>query len=193
MSETAIRGYTYGAVEPSPVTAAEFDELKASVLFGPDDEEALHEAGKLLADRVEDVLDVWYGFVGSNHHLVAQFAGPDGQPDAEYLAAVRGRFGQWIVDTCDRPYDADWLAYQHEIALRHTSERKNATDGVESTPYVPLRHLIALIYPITATIRPFLAADGVPPARVDAMHEAWRKSVTMQVALWARAYAEESW
>ena len=42
-------------------------------------------------------------------------------------------------------------------------------------------------------IRPFLANDGVPPERVEAMHEAWRKSVIMQIALWSRAYAPDLW
>ena len=70
---------------------------------------------------------------------------------------------------------------------------KNTTDGVDSTPYVPLRHLIALIYPITATIRPFLVKAGATDDRLDAMHEAWRKSVVMQVALWARPYVADSW
>jgi Protoglobin len=193
MSETAIHGYTYGNVKDSPVTSTDLAELKASVLFGPEDEAALREAGQILGDRVEDILDVWYGFVGSNPHLVAHFTGPDGQPNAEYLAKVRGRFGQWILDTCNRAYDEDWLAYQQEIGLRHTSAGKNTTDQVESTPYVPLRHLIALIYPITATIRPFLEADGQSAERVDLMHDAWRKSVILQIALWSRAYLEDSW
>ena len=193
MSETVIHGYTYGNVKDSPVTSADLAELKASVLFGSDDEAALREAGQILAGRVEGVLDVWYGFVGSNPHLVAHFAGPDGQPNADYLAKVRDRFGQWIRDTCNRTYDDEWLAYQQEISLRHTSTGKNTTDKVESTPYVPLRHLIALIYPITATIRPFLEAGGLPAERVDAIHEAWRKSVILQVALWSRAYIEDSW
>lgn len=190
---STIAGYEYDTATPSPVTVQELAELKASVLFGPDDEAALREAGELLAGKVEEVLDVWYGFVGANPHLLAQFSTPDGEPEEAYLAAVRGRFGQWILDTCNRPYDEQWLAYQEEIALRHTERKKNRTDDATSTPFVPLRHLIALIYPITATIRPFLEGDGVPTDRVDAMHEAWRKSVVLQVALWSRPYAPAGW
>lgn len=162
-------------------------------MFGPDDEEALREAGDVLADQVEAVLDVWYGFVAATPHLVAHFSDADGNPIGDYLAAVRGRFGQWILDSCRRPYDEQWLAYQDEIARRHTSPGKNATDGVDSTASIPLRHVIALAYPITATIRPFLARDEVAPERVDAMHEAWRKSVLLQVALWSRPYAGDTW
>ena len=106
-------------------------------------------------------------------------------------APARGRFGRWILDTCNRTYDDTWLAYADEIARRHHSSGKNRTDAVEATRYVPLRHLIALVYPITATIRPFLENGGHDAAEVDAMHEAWRKSVILQVALWSRPYAAE--
>ena len=193
MTEAAMTGYSYGSVEASPVTMDELSLLRASVLFGDEDEAALREAGTILADQVEKVLDVWYGFVGDNPQLLAHFSTREGEPIGDYLAGVRPRFGQWIRDTCERPYDEAWLAYQHEIALRHTPEGKNRTDGVSSTSHVPLRYVIALVYPITATVRPFLAGDGVSPERVEAMHEAWRKSVTMQIALWSRAYAPDLW
>ncbi|MCK6211835.1 protogloblin ApPgb [Georgenia sp. EYE_87] len=190
---TTISGYDYETATASPVSVEELDLLKASVLFGPADEAALRTAGEVLADQVEDVLDVWYGFVGAHHHLLAQFSGPDGEPISRYLSAVRGRFGQWIRDTCERPWDEQWLAYQHEIGLRHTPYKKNRTDRVESTTHVPLRYLIALIYPITATVRPFLENSGRPPEEIDAMHDAWRKAVILQVALWSRPYAPGPW
>lgn len=193
MNEAAIPGYTYGSAPASPVTLEELSLLRASVLLGPEDEAALREAGTILAGKVEEVLDVWYGFVSANPQLLAHFSSLDGEPIGDYLARVRGRFGQWIRDTCERPYDDAWLAYQHEMALRHTPSAKNRTDDVASTSYVPLRYLIALIYPITATIRPFLAGGDVSSERVEAMHEAWRKSVTLQIALWSRAYAPELW
>ena len=34
-------------------------------MFGEEDEEHLRIAGDVLEDQVEDVLDVWYGFVGN--------------------------------------------------------------------------------------------------------------------------------
>jgi hypothetical protein len=146
---------------------------------------------KVLKDQIDAVLDLWYGFVGSHPHLVYYFSGPDGKPDANYLAAVRQRFGQWIVDTCNRSYDQAWLNYQHEIGLRHHRTKKNKTDNVRSVPIVPLRYLIAFIYPITATIKPFLAKKGHRPEEVDKMHQAWFKSVTLQVALWSYPYAKD--
>jgi hypothetical protein len=123
---------------------------------------------------------------------VRYFADPDGQPDAEYLGRVRERFKQWIFDTCRRPYDREWLDYQQEIGLRHTRAKKNQTDGAYETPeHIPLRYIIAFVYPITATIRPFLANKGHAPEEVEKMHQAWFKSVVLQVILWSYPYAKD--
>ncbi|WP_052437076.1 protoglobin domain-containing protein [Georgenia sp. SUBG003] len=71
---TTISGYDYETATASPVSLEELQLLKASVLFGPADEAALRQAGEVLSDQIEDVLDVWYGFMGSHHHLLAQFS-----------------------------------------------------------------------------------------------------------------------
>ncbi|HEY8491122.1 MAG TPA: protoglobin domain-containing protein [Dehalococcoidia bacterium] len=192
MSTAPIPGYTYGteAAARSPLTLEDLERLKQAVLFTDDDAAALRQAGQVLADQVEDVLDVWYGFVASHPFLVHYFVGPDGQPDGEYLAAVRKRFGQWILDTCTRPYDQAWLDYQEEIALRHHRSKKNRTDGVRSVPNVDLRYIIAFIYPITATMRPFLTKKGHGAEEVERMHQAWFKAVVLQTALWSRPYVQ---
>ncbi|MEJ5249327.1 protoglobin domain-containing protein [Caldilinea sp.] len=192
-TQTTIPGYTYGqpTVAHSPISAQEFDLLKQTVLWSEEDERYLRMAGDVLADQVEDVLDLWYGFVGSHPHLLHYFTGPDGKPIDIYLSRVRARFGQWILDTCRRPYDQTWLDYQEEIALRHHSTRKNQTDQVNAPPIVPLRYMIAFIYPITATIRGFLAKKGHSAEEVEKMHQAWFKSIVLQVVLWSRPYARE--
>lgn len=192
MSE-AIPGYTYGTVQvaQSPVSQEEWELLKQTVLWTAEDEQYLRMAGEVLSDQVDAILDLWYGFVASHAHLVYYFTGPDGQPIADYLNRVRRRFGQWILDTCQRPYDQDWLNYQMEIALRHYRTKKNQTDGVQSVPMIPLRYMIAFIYPITATIREFLARKGHSAAEVDRMHQAWFKSIVLQVTLWSYPYARE--
>jgi hypothetical protein len=193
MSQKNIAGYTYGTKEAakSPISIEEFELLKKSVLFTEEDKEYLRMAGKVLADQIDDVLDLWYGFVASHPHLVYYFTGPDGKPDVNYLTAVRHRFGQWILDTCNRPYDQDWLNYQHEIGLRHHRTKKNKTDKVQSVPNISYRYLVAFIYPITATIKPFLAKKGNSPDEVEKMHQAWFKSVVLQVALWSYPYVKE--
>jgi hypothetical protein len=79
----------------------------------------------------------------------------------------------------------------YEIGLRHHRTKKNLTDGVASVPHIPLRYMIAFIYPIAATIRPFLAKKGHSPEDVEKMHAAWFKSIVLQVAIWSHPYAKE--
>jgi len=194
-SADVIPGYSYGSdeLERSPVSEDELALLKQTVLFGDDDERHLRMAGEVLGDQVEDVLDVWYGFVASQPHLVRYFADADGTPINDYLGRVRARFGRWIRDVCERPWDRAWIDYQEEIALRHTPARKNQTDAVEAPELIPLRYMVAFIYPITATVREFLTRKGHSEAEVDAMHQAWFKAVTLSVALWSRPYASDDW
>jgi hypothetical protein len=194
MESQTAPGYSYDTdnLPRSPVTESDLQLLEATLLWTDDDERYLRLAGDVLSDQIDAVLDLWYGYVGSHPHLVAYFADPDGQPNGRYLETVRGRFGQWIRDLCERPRDARWLAYQEEIAQRHT-DKKNQTDDVSSVPVVSLRYLVAFIYPITATIRDFLAAKGHTAEEVDAMFQAWFKSVVLTVVLWARPYTDDRW
>ena len=189
-----IPGYSYGAPDTarSPLGVGELDLLKETVLFTEEDERYLRMAGEVLRGQTEDVLDVWYDFVASHQHLVRYFSDTQANADQEYLGRVRERFEQWILDTCQRPYDQEWLDYQQEIALRHTRAKKNRTDGAQETPdHIPLRYLISFVYPITATMRPFLANKGHTDEEVEKMHQAWFKSVVLQVALWSQPYAKE--
>jgi IS1 family transposase len=190
-----IAGYDFGApdLEPSPVSPDDLGLLKATLLWTDDDDRYLRMAGEVLADQVDAVLDLWYGYVGSHPHLVHYFAGRDGQPIGEYLDRVRARFAQWVRDVCSRPLDDAWRDYQHEIALRHTRAKKNQTDGVDSVPEIALRYVIAFIFPITATMRSFLASKGNSPEDVEGMHTAWFKAVVLHVCLWCQPYAAEVW
>lgn len=189
-----IPGYTYGTeqVPRSPVTPADFELMKKSVLFGDEDVEYLRLSYEVLKDQVEAILDVWYGFVGSTPHLVASFGGKsDGQPLGDYLGAVRKRFGQWILDTARAEYDQKWLDYQYEIGLRHHRTKKNRTDGVASTDIVPFRDLFLLVFPVTFTLKPFLAKKGHSAEDVEKMYLAWLKSCLLQVTLWSYPYVKE--
>ncbi|HEY8477399.1 MAG TPA: protoglobin domain-containing protein, partial [Chloroflexota bacterium] len=153
---------------------------------------ALRMSYDVLKDQVDDILDVWYGFVGANPHLLYYFTRrSDGQPDPEYLARVRARFGQWILDTAAANYDQRWLDYQYEIGRRHHRTAKNRTDGVEAVEHIAYRYLPALFYPITATLKPFLAKKGHPAEQVERMHQAWMKSVLLQVILWSYPYVKD--
>jgi hypothetical protein len=191
----SIPGYTFGAPEVarSPVTGEDVELLKATLLWSDDDDRYLRMAGEVLADQVDDVLELWYGYVGSHSHLVHYFTDRDGQPIGPYLERVRARFAQWVRDVCSRPHDDAWRDYQHEVALRHTRAKKNQTDGVDSVPDVALRYLIAFVFPITATMRSFLAGKGHSADDVDGMHTAWFKAVVLHVCLWSQPYAPDVW
>lgn len=189
-----IPGCTAGteAVAHSPLTLADVELMKASALFGEDDVKHLRLSHEVLEDQVEQILDVWYGFVGSQPHLLRSFSGKsDGKPLGDYLGAVRKRFGQWILDTARAEYDQRWLDYQHEIGLRHHRSKKNRTDGAASTAIVPFRDLFALIFPVTFTLRPFLAKKGHTAEEVDRMHAAWVKSCLLQLTLWSHPYVKD--
>ena len=195
MDGQSIAGYKFGMPEiaRSPVSGEDVELLKATLLWSDDDERYLRMAGEVLADQVNEVLDLWYGYVGSHPHLVHYFTDRDGQPIGEYLERVRARFAQWVRDVCQRPHDDVWRDYQHEIALRHTRAKKNQTDSVDSVPEISLRYLVAFIFPITATMRPFLAGKGHQPKDIEGMHTAWFKAVVLHVCLWSQPYAAEAW
>ncbi|MBS1575262.1 MAG: protogloblin ApPgb [Bacteroidetes bacterium] len=186
-----IKGYAYGQVGQSPVSIADFALLKKTVLFSEEDEKNLRLTGEVLKDQINEVLDLWYGFVGSNEHLVYYFT-RNGQPNMDYLTAVRARFGQWIMDLCNRPYDQAWLNYQHEIALRHHSSKKNQTDNADAVPIIHYRYMVAFIFPITATIKSFLSKKGHDSETVEAMYAAWFKAVTLTVILWTYPYINKN-
>lgn len=167
----------------------EFAVLRKSVLLTDADVAALRQSRPVLEAHVDELLGVWYGFVGANEHLVSSFADPaTGQPNAEYLEKVRLRFRAWVLETAEANFDQAWLNRQLEYGLRHHRLKKNVTDGVKAAEHIALRHVIALQYPVTATMKPFLERGGHSASEVEAMHEAWRKAVLLTVILWSQPY-----
>jgi hypothetical protein len=184
-------GFTYGtnAVARSPLSMDELKLLQQSLLFGEDDIKYLKMSYDILKDQTNEILDVWYGFVGATPQLVYFFGNKTtGQPDADYLAKVRERFIIWILQTAEANYDQKWLDYQYEIGLRHHSSGKNKTDKVQSVPIVNYRYIPALTIPVTTTLKPFLAKKGASAGDVDKMYNAWLKSVLLQSILWGQPY-----
>jgi hypothetical protein len=172
----------------------DLENLKISVGWTDQDERYRHMAGDVLSDQTKPLVDHWRrGIIAGIPNLIRHSRTPDGEPLPDYQTKSGLRFEQWVLDTCFRPYDQDWLNYQQEIALRHTSLKKNSTDGVNSTPYVPLRDIIAFIAVMNETIKPYLAAKGHTAEDVEKMHRAWTKSLQLQVALWAQPYSDTEW
>jgi hypothetical protein len=187
-----ISGYLYGStkVPISTISVPDLANLKISAGFTEEDQRYLRLAGEVLEDQARQVVEHWRSrIIASIPNLARHSRSPEGNPLPDYLAASNLRFEQWILDTCLRPYDQDWINYQQEIALRHTMLKKNKVDGVQSTPYVPLRDIIAFLAVMNETIKPYLAAKGHSAEDVDGMHRAWCKSMQLQLAIWVRAYA----
>jgi hypothetical protein len=192
-SNEPIAGYTYGSrsVERAPISMAEFEELKLSILMSDEDIKYLRMSHDVLEDHVEELVGVWYGFVGSNPHLLKYFSSSAGEPDMEYLGRVRARFEQWVLDTARAEYDQDWLDYQFEIGRRHHRIGKNETDNADAADHIHFRHLSALTIPVTTTLKPFLERDGHSAEEVEKMHAAWVKSVLLQSILWSYPYVND--
>jgi hypothetical protein len=188
-----IPGYSYGTAEvrASPFSMQQLAELKVSAGFTEEDQRYLRLAGEVLADLTERIVAHWRsGIIANIPNLARHSRTPQGDAIPEYVSASNLRFRQWILDTCLRPYDQDWINYQQEIALRHTSAKKNKVDGVRSTAYVPLRDITAFIAVMNETIKPYLAAKGNSAEEVEKMHRAWCKSIQIQLALWQGPYAD---
>lgn len=187
-------GYTYGKKEiaKSPFTPDELKLLQQSLLFNDEDVKYLRMSHDILKGQTNEILDVWYGFVGSTPQLVYFFGNKKtGKPDGEYLAKVRERFKMWVLQTAEAKYDQDWLNYQYEIGLRHYTTKKNKTDNVNSVPVINYRYIPALTIPVITTLKPFLAKTGASPEDVDKMQNAWLKSVLMQTILWGQPYMKK--
>jgi hypothetical protein len=188
-----IPAYTYGSanVPQSNVTLEELEDLKIAAGFTAEDESFLRMAGDVLTDQTTRIVAHWRsGIIAGIPNLARHSRTPEGDPIPHYLSQSNLRFEQWILDTCLRPYDQDWLNYQQEIALRHTSLKKNQADGVRSTTHVPFRDIVAFVAVLNDTIKPYLASKGNLAEEVEGMHRAWCRSLQLQIALWARPYAD---
>jgi hypothetical protein len=177
------------SVDSASITIADFELMKRTAGMNEQDIAMLRASRAVLAPQTEAILDVWYGFVGSQPHLLHYFSDPTtNAPIGAYLDGVRKRFGKWIVDTAAANFDDKWLAQQLDIGRRHHRIGKNKTDNVRSVSHIPYRHIVPLLVPITTTLRPFLLKGGASAADVDGMMAAWLKAVTLQVTLWSIPY-----
>jgi hypothetical protein len=173
------------------VSLGQLEQLKVTAGFTTEDEQFLRLAGDVLGGQTKQIVNHWRsGIIAGIPHLARHSRSPEGEAIPEYLAQSNLRFEQWILDTCLRPYDQDWLNYQQEIALRHTELKKNQSDGVRSTLFVPFHDIVAFVAVMNDTIKPYLAAKGNTKNEVEGMHRAWCKSLQMQIALWSRPYLD---
>jgi hypothetical protein len=178
--------------DKAPVSLSELELILQTALFTDEDRRYLRMSRAVLEPNVDELLGVWYGFVGANPHLLASFSDPaSGTPDAAYLEAVRTRFARWVLDTASANFDQAWLDYQFEIGRRHHRSGKNQTDGAKAEEHVRFRYLQTLTIPITTTLKPFLARGGHSAEDVEKMHAAWVKIVTVSAVLWSEPYVKD--
>ncbi len=171
----------------SPPAAEELDLLKQMVLFSADDERALGRVWKVLAGRSDDYLDVLLGLTAAHPRLQRALTGLDGDLPAARLETARAGFRRWLATTCARPYDPSWVARLYAaVGADEAGGWGGAAPG--------FRYLNLLVYPLTATVRPFLAGGGHDGGDIERMHQAWMKSMILQATLLGRGYVpEERW
>jgi len=187
-----IDGYVYGTSQTatSPLTLDDLERLKAVVGLTEDDQAALRDAVEILADQADDMVTAYRARLSELPFMVPYSNHPGGTPNPEYGAASKPRFDRWIIDACTRPLDQDWLNYQHEIGLRHTTAKKNKTDDADSLDHIPMRYLLAFTTVVITTARDYLGAMGNSPEQIARMQTAFTKSVTLHVTVWTRAYVD---
>jgi len=64
---------------------------------------------------------------------------------------------------------------------------RSGGDARRVTSFSP-RYRTAFSYPVTATLDPFRAKRGHGEEEVEKLHQAWLKSVILQVTLWSQPY-----
>jgi hypothetical protein len=190
----AIPGYTYGTgdVAKSPITLAEWEQLKQSALLSEEDIVYLRLSHDVLADQVDELLKTWRGVISDNAHL--RHYNEDrksGEVDTDYAQAVAKRFGQWVLDTTRGQFDQAWLDYQYEIGLRHHRSKKNQTDHAHTTEHIRGRDVLAFSAAIVVSMKSFLASKGHPPEIVSRMYDAWWKIMLLSTTLWVQPYFHE--
>jgi hypothetical protein len=186
-----LPGYNPGAPEvaKSPISLDELRALKATALFTDEDVIYLRLSYDVLKNQAEDLVTMWRGIIAQHPHLAAySHDRATGEPDKAYGESVGRRFAQWVLDTARAEYDQAWLDYQYEIGLRHHRTKKNRTDNAATADHIRGRDLIAFAAATVAPMRPYLEKDGHSAEVVQRMHEAWWKSMILQVTLWSQPY-----
>lgn len=178
------------SVPPEFPDRAEVELLLRIGLFSPDDELALRDVWRILEGQTDDYLDIVLGMVAAHPVLAAAFTALYGKESATHslngAVAVRDSFRRWLFETCFFPYEPPWLK---QLYL----ERALPDSLVQPSPTLlpEFRHAVALAYPLIATARPFLAAQGRNHQDIERMQHALLKAILLQVTLLSKLYVKE--
>jgi len=93
---SGIPGYDFGdeSVPDAPISMAEFERLKDTVMWSAEDDEYLRMAGETLEPQVDDMLDRWLGFLSTFEFMNDYRRDVDtGELIEEYGERSRPRYG----------------------------------------------------------------------------------------------------
>lgn len=159
---------------PRALSEATTEELLETVLLSEEDSQYLRLSKEMVDPQVDAILDVWCAFIASRPQLWDALPRTSaGELDVTRLDAARHETTEWLRRTSSGQPPGG--AEPHQLSL--TRELFDPSQ------------LVALIYPLSFTLRPFLENGHHEPGEVEAMHRAWLKCLILQVALWIRERA----
>ena len=140
----------------SPVSLQEPPDALRRTLLGDDDVQALCQSRDILADQVEAIPDVWYGFVGFPRPSCWQLQASRGPVTRRLpIWAPCASALQWILDTADAHFDQARLDYQHDRPAPRARQEEQDRRVCRARPWCRCAYLSALTVPVTTTLKPF--------------------------------------
>ncbi|MFO1423315.1 MAG: protoglobin domain-containing protein [Candidatus Competibacteraceae bacterium] len=175
-------------VAPSDFPAAEEVELLWRIgLFTSDDERVLRKLWRILKGQTDDYLDMVLGMVAAYPTLAAACQESLGS-SVDGSAVVRPLFREWLFETCLTPREPSWLKRLYSLCSDPSSERPMQTLLAKLPGF---RYLIALSFPLVATLRSLLVGVGLAHQDIERMQSALLKAILLQVALLSKFYVKE--
>ncbi len=176
------------AAPPGFPTAEEVELLWRIGLFSSDDERALRKLWRVLKGRTDDYLDMVLGMVAAYPALAAALAEVRHHTwgvSADGSATVRRLFREWLSETCHSPQRLSWLKRLYFDLMPERSAQKMAAE------LPSFRYLIALSFPLVATLRSLLAGIELAPQEIERMQSALLKAILLQATLLSKLYVKE--
>ncbi len=157
-------------------------------LFSPDDARALRKIWRVLKEQTDDYLEMVLGMVAAHPDLATALTVPHGESPDDAMGGSRSTrhlFRRWLFETCLFPLEPPWLKQLY-------AELPPARSPQSLLTLLPgFRYLIALSFPLVATARTLLVANGFAPQDIERMQSALLKAILLQVALLGKLYVKE--
>ncbi|MDG4555535.1 MAG: protoglobin domain-containing protein [Candidatus Competibacter sp.] len=176
---------TAAAVPPWFPDRNDIDLLWRIGLFSADDARALRKVWRILKGQTDDYLDRLLGMVAAYPALAAELAVLRGEcwerGTVDDSVTLRRWFRQWLFETCVFPQDPPWL---RQVEM-------NSPAQPVSAPLPGFRYVVALVFPLVMTARPFLVASGNDHTEIERMQYALLKAILLQATLLGKLYVKE--